>query len=305
MSKTEITSHPQTGRLLPRLLSCIRYDEVLVLQGAPLIGATFSIGALTTGSIVRAAVLAVGSLCLVAHVFVLNDWSGSHGDLKDPNRAMRTFARKGVSRTEIGFLATALLVLSLLVLGLLGLPTLVLALAIVSLSALYSAPVFHMKGLPVFNSVLHLVGGTLHFLLGYATFAAVDGRGIAIGIFFAMVFTAGHLTHEVRDYKGDLLNGIRTNAVVFGKVRSFAMGLILFTAAYALLVTLAGCGYVPRVLVFVAALYPVHLYASLQAMRAGLSFESLLRLQKCYRLLYAIIGVVMVVAVLLASPFST
>jgi 4-hydroxybenzoate polyprenyltransferase len=304
MSKTEIASHPQAGRLLPRLLSCIRYDEVLVLQGAPLIGAIFSINALTMASIFKASILTVGSLCLVAHVFVFNDWSGIRGDLKDPNRAMRTFARKGVSRTETGFLAIALMVLSLLLLGLLGLATFVLALAIVSLSALYSAPAFHMKGLPVFNSVLHLVGGTLHFLLGYATFAAVDGRGIAIGGFFALVFTAGHLTHEVRGCEGDLLNGIQTNAVVFGKAQSFVMGLILFTAAYALLVTLAACGYVPRVLVFVAALYPVHLYASLQAMRAGLSFESLLQLQKCYRLLYAIIGVVMVVAVLLASPFS-
>jgi 4-hydroxybenzoate polyprenyltransferase len=299
MSETAIANQPQTGRLLPRLVSCIRYDEVLVLQGAPLTGACFSIGALTTASIFKAAVLAVGSLCLVAHVFVLNDWSGIRGDLKDPSRAMRTFARKGVSRTEIGFLATALLVLSLLLLGLLGPATLGLAFAIVSLSALYSAPVFHMKGLPVFNSVLHLVGGTLHFLLGYATFAAVDGRGIAIGGFFALVFTAGHLTHEVRDYEGDLLNGIRTNAVVFSKARSFVMGLVLFTAAYALLVTLAACGYVPRVLVLAAALYPVHLHASLRAMRAGLSFESLLRLQRCYRLLYAIIGIMMVVAVLL------
>jgi 4-hydroxybenzoate polyprenyltransferase len=282
----------------------IRYDEVVVLQGAPLIGASFSIGALTTASSFRAAVLAVGSLCLVAHVFVLNDWSGIRGDLKDPNRSKRTFARKGVSRSEIGVLATVLLVASLVLLGLLGPATLGLALAIASLSALYSAPIFHVKGLPVFNSVLHVVGGTLHFLLGYATFSAIDGRGIAIGCFFGLVFTAGHLSHEVRDCEGDLLNGFRTNAVVFGKARSFVAGLILFTAAYALLAALAACGYVPRILVFTAALYPVHLLASLQAMRAGLGFDSVLRLQKCYRLLYAIIGIVMVVSVLLASPVS-
>src|ERR1051325_2829913 len=163
MSETAIANPPQRARSLPRLLSCIRFDEVLVLQGAPLIGATLSIGALTIAGLFKAAILAAGSLCLVAHVYVLNDWSGIRGDLKDPNRALRTFEKKGVSRAEIGFLATALMICNLLLLGLLGRATLVLALAIAGLSALYSAPVFHMKGFPVFNTVLHFVGSTLHF----------------------------------------------------------------------------------------------------------------------------------------------
>jgi 4-hydroxybenzoate polyprenyltransferase len=187
--------------------------------------------------------------------------------------------------------------LSLLLFGFLGAATFVLALGIAGLSALYSAPVFHMKGLPIFSSVLHLVGGTLHFLLGYATFAAIDARGMAIGAFFALVFTAGHLTHEARDREGDLLNGIRTNAVTFGKVPGFVAGLVLFTAAYALLVTLALFGTVPRLLVLSAALYPLHVYASVQAARAGLTFESLRQLQRCYRLLFAVIGIMMVVTV--------
>jgi 4-hydroxybenzoate polyprenyltransferase len=290
MTETAIASRPQPMRSLSRLLSCIRFDEVLVLQGAPLIGASFSIGALTMHNIFAVAALAVGSLCLVAHVFVLND-------LNDPNRNARAFTTRGVSRKEIGYLATALLALSLLLFGFLGAETFILALGVASLSALYSAPVFHMKGFPIFNSVLHLVGGTLHFLLGYAMFAAVDERGIAIGAFFALVFTAGHLTHEARDREGDLLNGIRTNSVAFGKTQGFVAGLILFTAAYALLVALALLGTVPRLLVLSAALYPLHLYASLRAVRAGLTFESLRQLQRCYRLLYAVIGIMMVVTV--------
>jgi 4-hydroxybenzoate polyprenyltransferase len=300
MSETVVASRPQPLRLLSRLLSCIRWDEVLVLQGAPLIGAIFSLGAWTVGNILVLAGFAVGSCCLVAHVFVLNDWSGIHGDLRDPNRAARTFPAKGVGRTELGLLATALLALSLLLFAFVGTVTLVLALAIAGLSALYSAPVFHMKGLPLLNSLLHFVGGTLHFLLGYAAFAAIDARGVVIGCFFALVFTAGHLTHEARDYEGDLLNGIRTTAVAFGRRQSYFAGLALFTAAYALLVALAAYGVVPRALVLAAVLYPVHLFASLRALRAGLSFESLSRLQRCYRALYAIIGIMMVVTVRLA-----
>ncbi len=300
MSETAIASRPGLARRLSRLMSAVRWDEVLVLQGAPLIGTMFSIGALTVHKTLVLAVFAVASCSLVAHVFVLNDWSGIHGDLRDPNRAARTFVAKGIGRTEFGVLAIALLALSLLLFALLGEAPLVLALAIAGLSALYSAPVFHMKGLPLLNSLLHFVGGAVHFLLGYATFAAPDARGVAIGCFFALVFTAGHLTHEARDCEGDELNVIRTNAVAFGRTRSCLASLALFTAAYALLVALAAWGAVPRILVLAGALYPVHLVASLRAMRAGSSFASLSRLQRCYRTLFAVIGVVMVVAVRLA-----
>jgi 4-hydroxybenzoate polyprenyltransferase len=298
MTGTAIASR-QSACLPSRLLSCIRFDEVFVLQGAPLIGAVLSIGTLSAQDILAAVMLALGSLCLVAHVFAFNDWSGIHGDLRDPNRAAHAFTTRGVSRTQLGWLAAALLAASLVLLGSLGAATLLLALAIAGLSALYSAPVVHGKGRPVFNSALHLVGGTLHFLLGYATFSAVDGRGIAIGAFFALVFTAGHLTHEARDREGDQLNGIRTNAVAFGSTTGFVASLVLFTAAYVLLAALASLGTVPRILVLAAALYPVHLYASLRALRAGLGFESLHRLQRCYRLLFAVIGMMMVAAVTL------
>jgi 4-hydroxybenzoate polyprenyltransferase len=37
------------------------------------------------GNLLLLAVFAVGSCCLVAHVYVLNDWAGIHGDLRDPN----------------------------------------------------------------------------------------------------------------------------------------------------------------------------------------------------------------------------
>jgi 4-hydroxybenzoate polyprenyltransferase len=280
--------------LLLRLLSSIRFDEVLVLQGTPVMGAILSLGALTAHDCIRAAVFLAGSLCLVAHVFVMNDWAGIDGDLLDPNRADRTFASQGVSRTAVGYLAAVLLGVTLLLFSLLGPVSLALAIAIMALSTLYSTPAIHMKGRPILGTSLHLAGGTLHFLLGYATFSAVDAHSIAIGCFFGLIFAAGHVMHETRGYEGDRINGIRTNAVVFGKVKSFVAGLILFTLAYALLVALALFGLLPRLLLFVVVLYPVHLHASLRAVRTDLSFEGLLQYQKCYRVLYALIGLMLV-----------
>ena len=297
VSGTGAAARPPNAPLMSRLLSCIRFDEVLVLQGAPLVGASLSIGAVTLDGIAKAALLAVGGLCLVAHVFVLNDWSGIHGDLNDPNRAMRTFAAKGVTRAEVGVLTIALLILGLLLLAPLGPTTLAIGVAIAGLSALYSVPALHVKGLPVFNSAVHVAGGSLLFLLGYATFASVvDARGLFVSAYIALVFTAGHLMHEVRDCEGDRLNGVRTNAVTFGKMRGFVVGLVLFSTAYLLLAVLAVVGTVPRLLVLTVVLYPVHLLESWRAMRDGLSFESLRRLQARYRLLHAVIGMLFVVA---------
>jgi 4-hydroxybenzoate polyprenyltransferase len=297
------TASGTTAALQPlrRLLSCIRFDEVLVLQGPPLLGALFSIGRLTAEKAVALPLFAAGGCCLLAHVFVINDWSGMTADLQDPNRTSGVFMARGIRRAAVGWLWMALLALSLLLLSPFGLRTVGIALAIAGLSALYSAPASHVKGVPLLNSALHFIGGVLHFLLGYSLFSAIDVRGLEIGSFFALVFVAGHLTHEARDRESDLRNGIRTNAVTFGTARSFAAGLVLFTCADVLLVVLAFHGVVPRALLLVAALYPMHLYWSLRALRAGLTFESIRRLQVRYRALYAVLGLIMAAALLIAS----
>lgn len=299
-SETVGQSRPRAVQLLFRWFSCIRFDEVAALQATPIIGAVFSIGALSASHALTVATMIAGNFCLMAHVFVLNDWSGIDGDLRDPDRANRTFAAKGLTRTEVGYLAGSLLAISLLLFGLINIRALVAAMAIAGLSALYSSPTLHLKGAPLFNSALHFFGGCAHFLLGYAAFGAIDAQGLVVSCFFGLVFTAGHFTHEARDYDVDLLNGIRTNAVAFGKTRSFVAGLVLFISAYAFVAALAALGFVPHVLVFAAVFIPVHLWASRRAMRAGLTADNLRRLQRCYRALFAIIGIVMILMVALS-----
>jgi len=282
---------------LPRLLSCIRLDEVLLLQGTPLLGALFSMGAITRAKGLEILLLVAASSCLVAHVFVLNDWTGSSADLRDPNRATQVFAARGVSRRAAGALCLALLTVSFLLLTSLGSTAVLLGFALAVLSALYSAPWFAMKGVPLASSAMHLIGGLLHFLLGYSLFHTLDVRSLEIGSFFALMFAAGHLTHETRDCGSDLLNGIQTNAVKFGRTRSFIAGFLLFTAADILLFILAVQGPVPRILVAVAAIYPLHAWWTLRTLAAGLTFENIRLLQVRYRVLYGVLGVIMVLAV--------
>jgi 4-hydroxybenzoate polyprenyltransferase len=279
-----------------RYLSCLRPLEILVLQGSPLLGAVFALRHLTAANVGLLAILTAANVLLVAHIFMLNDWAGLTADLSDPNKAAGVFTARGVGRKEIAGLTAGLLALSLLLFSRLGPSTLCLALAIAALSALYSLPRFNWKGRPLLNSAAHLAGGALHFLLGYSLGNAIDGRGLAIATFFALTFTAGHLTQEVRDHQGDMLNAIRTNAVIFGQRRTFAAGLALFTLAYVLLLLLALQGILPYLLAALIALYPLHLRWSLKTLAEGLTYASIGRLQARYRALYAVIGLAMLAA---------
>jgi 4-hydroxybenzoate polyprenyltransferase len=283
-----------------RYLSCLRLPEILVLQGSPLLGAAFAFRHPAAANLGPLVLLTVANVLLVAHVFLLNDWSGLTTDLADPNKAAGVFTARGVGRQQIAGLTTLLLALSLLLMSRLGPTTLGLALAVAALSALYSLPPFDWKGKPLLSSAAHLLGGALHFLLGYSLGNAVDRRGLFVATFFGLTFAAGHLTQEIRDHQADVRNAVRTHAVIFGRRRTFAASLALFTLAYVLLLFLALRGILPRPLAALIALYPLHLHWSLRALAEGLTYPSICRLQTRYRALYAIIGLAMVAALWLA-----
>src|SRR4051794_1976378 len=101
-------------RPIARLVAPIRFSEVLTLQGSPLLGAILAVHEPTIASLPAAVALLAGSCCLVAHVFLLNDWAGIDGDLRDSRRAERAFTTKGADRDEVCLLAMAALVASLL-----------------------------------------------------------------------------------------------------------------------------------------------------------------------------------------------
>jgi 4-hydroxybenzoate polyprenyltransferase len=235
------------------LLRHIRFDEVLVLQGTPLMGALFSVGAITAANLETLAIFLIGSILLVAHVFTLNDWADIAHGLKAPDPL--------VSSLRLFWFSIFLLIASLLVFTLISPRVAILGAIVAALGFFYSHPKLNFKGTPIASSIPHLVGGVFHFLLGYAVFAPIDQRGVFIALFFALTFAAGHLNHEVRDFELDQKNNARTNAVAFGKRKTFVAGLIVFTSAYLCLFLLGWFRFVPRPLSFIAvAFYSLHLY---------------------------------------------
>jgi 4-hydroxybenzoate polyprenyltransferase len=273
--------------------ACTRAVEVLALQASPILGISLSNYSLETSGLIRPVLLLFGSLSLTAHIFFINDLAGHCTDIRDPRRTKQVFAERGLSKLQVLHVATAPLILAIVAFAAVGGPALLLGAAIAILGLLYSWSPSFGKGTPIMSSINHLLGGALHFLLGYTLSRPFNSNGLLIGLFFGLVFAGGHLNQEVRDYEGDLLNGIRTNAVVFGCRRTFLASLLVFTAAYGLLTSLAALGILPSFLLWSAVLWPLHVVWSLQALKRGLGFETATWMQQRYRLLFALIGLAM------------
>lgn len=270
-------------RLLPHFAST-RGLEVSLLQASPALGLWIGGLGFATEDLARAGLLLLGSVTLTAHVFVLNDWAYSRGH-EDP----------ATPRDEIVGVAIGLLAFCALAFATLGVQTLLFGAAIAALSALYSLSPRLGKGTPVAASANHLVGGSLHFLMGYSQVHEIDLKGIAISSFFGLVFAAGHLNQEVRDHEADSAEGIRTSAVVFGCRKAFVASFCLFTIAYALLVGMVLTGELPRVLLVVTVIWLVQASWTSQALRRGLDMETALWMQRRYRALCGLVGLLMLV----------
>jgi len=281
------------------LAASIRLGEVLVLQGAPLIGIAFSIGPITAPKLVTSLIFAGASFLLVAHIFTLNDWADFARGVHHSNGAMSQLESRNITPPLLLLFSLLLLLASLSLFLLLSACCSLLAAGIAALGIFYSHPSLNLKSIPIVSSLLHFVGGLLHFLLGYALFSAINERGLVIASFFALTFTAGHLNQEVRDFDVDQQTGARTNAVAFGKRINFITGLILFTISYVYLFFIAWSGVMPRLLAILpVVLCPIHFALSVRTLNDGLTSNSIRRFQTQYRVIYSLIGLAMLAALL-------
>ena len=262
--------------------------EVGLLQAAPFLGAYLAGFEPGGWSVARLGLLLAGSTALTAHVFVFNDWAGYDGQ-----ESVRVNGQGAITRDQTGRLAFGLLVLAAAILAAVGVAAVVLGAAIALLSVLYSGSSRLGKGTPGAASLNHLVGGALLFLLGYTMVRTVDARGVALGLFFGLVFAAGHLNQEIRDYDGDRAEGIRTFAVAHGRTQGFLLSLGLFTVAYALIIWLAAVGSAPEILLGSVVAWVLQVGWSLQALERGLGLETALWMQRRYRVLFALVGLAM------------
>jgi 4-hydroxybenzoate polyprenyltransferase len=258
-------------------------------------GLVFSIGKPTIHKLATGALCGIANFFLLANIWTFNDWADIDCDRLNGTKHLRLFTRKGIAPSGMLWFAMALLCTSMILFALLGPRTLLIAACIAALGFLYSVPGFRAKSIVVLSSVAHLVGGALHFLLGYSLFGAIDLNAMLAALFFGLIFTAGHLVQEIQDHDADRLAGIRTNAVVFGELPVFCAAMALFMFAYGYLLYLASAAIVPvRLGPLALALCAVHLHSAGHTLRTGLSFDSVQVFRHRYRAFFAVIGFVVI-----------
>jgi 4-hydroxybenzoate polyprenyltransferase len=281
-------------------LKTIRAFESALMTGFPLIGL---IVALTPGAfespiqlIGTATLFCFSTFFLVIYVYCLNSWGGIEADRLNERLDDHPVLTGEISERQLRFISYFGLVANLVLYAIFFPQCFVLAPFIAIVWTFYSHPRLMGKARPFAGTILHFIGGVLQILLGYVVVSGFDTKGILISIYFSLVFSAGHLNHEVKDHDADLVAGLKTNAVVFGprKMLIFAFGVFSAAFCYLFALTVGGVISWSESWPFLA-IYPIHLVLHRRMMEASFDTVYDKRYQRNYRLLFLGAGIILLI----------
>jgi 4-hydroxybenzoate polyprenyltransferase len=264
--------------------------EILLMPGFVMASLPFVGPVPGTLLLSRGAFLFLGSLLLVLAVYAVNSYFGFETDQLNP-RLTRGLLQ---ARKQYAPIAVIALLLSFLVFARLDARLPALAFGSFVLWCAYSLP-RGAKSRPVWGTMVHFSSQILQFHLGIVAFGPATTATFLVSVFFAAMFSCGHLMHELKDYDSDRAAGIRTNAVVFGpsRVIRFYKALVVVVALY--WAVLYACR-----MITLAQFLPLFLASVTHAALALTLKENALRknesFQGAYRALYLGAGLVTLVA---------
>lgn len=279
------------------LLSHIRYRDALIFLAPCIVALAIFFPALSLSNLARAVQLAFGGFLIMAYIFALNDWADIGLDSENDEKRRHTYSSDGISSRAMLALPAMLAIAGVLTIAVDSKTPALLALVIVLFGLAYSFPVRGRqgKGIPVLSSALHFVGTLLTFLIGATAFVPISLDSVAIGCYFGIIITAGHLTQEVQDYDDDRLAGVRTNAVQFGQNRMFVLSFALFGLSFLYLIWLAQAGLVPPDVKYLVVLYPVYAVWAIRVSQAGLARRDVKKLRNKYAMLFALVVLIVLI----------
>lgn len=156
---------------------------------------------------------------------------------------------------------------------------------------LYSHPSIGLKRRRGAGTAAHLLGEVLHFAMGSLALGLADFVTLCIGLYFGILFSAGHLFHEVIDVEADRNAGVETAAVFFGTrtILRAAHSTFLLAACFLLAMWRIGIAQVALAGPFVvAAMFHVLLVVVVRDRDRG----ALMAMRSRYRICYLAAGLV-------------
>lgn len=269
-----------------------RFAEISILLGFPLIGLFFAFESLPQLLSIPVILFVVAIFLLFTAIYAFNGLAGIGEDSENT----RLSDLKNRKSTFIATLAVSLY-LSLIFFFMIKFALAVFAVVSFLLWCLYSFPKKGFKYRPVLGTLIHFFGQIIHFLMGYAVIKPIDSAGLAASVYFALLFSAGHINHELIDREADEKTGIMTGAVYFGAKKWEIVSFCLFFAAalYIFAASMAISGMIVYTYPFIAAGL-IHTVYKIISFRKPASQPKFLTERSFYRILYFIAGILFIEA---------
>ena len=129
-----------TRFVMGRLLRCIRWTDVLILEGTPVLGVAFSIGLTTAPNLTRIILFLGAAFLLLVHIFTLNDWADFQHSKAEPSARTIEVPCEAISPQLLLVFSVLCLVIGLILLAFLGIGLFILGITVAALGILYSHP---------------------------------------------------------------------------------------------------------------------------------------------------------------------
>ncbi|MGI6395462.1 MAG: UbiA family prenyltransferase [bacterium] len=275
-----------------------RSTEVAMMLGFPATGVLFAFSKFEQLVSLPVIVFVMATFALSLAIYAFNAWAGAEEDIE--NERLPELKRK----KSFFIKSTALFVVIFISLYLLINPMLALfSVASFLLWALYSFPKKGFKYKPVAGTFIHFIGQVLHFQMGFSVLSVLNYNSFLISFYFALLFCAGHINHELIDYESDKKMGTKTGAVYFGKEKWEKLSFLIFSFStlYILTLTLFKAADIILVWSFILA-GVIHAAYKLMLCSGNLSKERFLKERKFYRFIYFLAGTLFIVTKALSLP---
>ena len=269
-----------------------RFAEVSILLGFPMIGLFFAFKSEEELVSVPVFLFAAAIFSLFTAIYAFNGLAGTDDDKHNSRRADLA----GKRRSFIVTLAVSLM-LSLVIFFFIK-PVLALFSGISFLLwCIYSFPKKGFKYRPVLGTLIHFFGQIIHFLMGYTVLAPLDKGSAAASVYFALLFSAGHINHELIDHDADEKAGTRTGAVCFGVSawEKVSFALFLIAALYISALSVLEKELLPLCFPFIIAGI-IHMIFKICSFKKASMQTKFLEERRFYRLLYFAAGIIFIAA---------
>ena len=266
-----------------------RLVEVAVMLGFPVIGLLFAFDDPAQLVSRKPLLFVIAVFALFTAIYACNGLCGIGEDSENERLA-------DLSGKKRSFIVNLLISLLISFVCFFSIDPVLLGMAAVSMAVwtLYSFPKAGFKYRPLLGTFLHFAGEILHFLMGYIVIRKIDAGAVFASIYFALLFAAGHLNHELIDYDSDKKTGIKTGAVTFGRRNweILSLAVTCFSTLYLGVLLLTGA--VPYVAAFFAAAGVCHIAFRFLCFGREQVQRKYLAERKFYRIAYFTAGVMFV-----------